>query len=591
MRINIIAQYHPAAALHQPRLWSTMLTDWENLPERVDASYIVVDPNQIYPDTIALDTENDVHGTLGYWSIAFRNSEGQLCIAPFFGRRENIRFTSLVVMHHAKWDLRVLANNKMHPPENFVCTMIAAYCMGLGKQDVTADARYTDAGMVGGLGLKYLARRHLGMEMQTWQEVKDKPDQQPEYNAKDSVATYLLLEKWLPDLPQHFWDIDMPLLPVLMAIEDRGIAINPDKLNDFEATLARALKNIDLPFNPFSPKQLQDYIYGTLGIEPYKFTDTGQPSTEKEVLEMIDDPIIRKVLEFKGLHKEQGTYVQNYIERMTLDGRIHSEFKQCSTATSRLSSAKPNLQNVPVSEMRELFIAGEGKKLIRVDWKQIELIASAVLAPEPKLIEMYMRLMKGEDIDIHQETADSLNVKRDFAKHLNFMLQNSSTTKDCAWKLSYELHISLDEARRHVESYYRKYPGLWRYKERIIEQSNVTKKVTNYMGRTLRVDALYAEDWRIRKQGERQAICFPIQSLAAEIVKLTMIDLHKKHKAPMLLQVHDELLFEVDEKDAVEYAHWLEEYIPTLVEIEGVRFPVEVSIGNNWWECMQNERP
>jgi len=93
MKISIIAQYHPAAALHQPRLWSTMLTDWENLPERVDASYIVVDPNQIYPDTVALDTENDVHGTLGYWSIAFRNSEGQLCIAPFFGRRENIRFT------------------------------------------------------------------------------------------------------------------------------------------------------------------------------------------------------------------------------------------------------------------------------------------------------------------------------------------------------------------------------------------------------------------------------------------------------------------------------------------------------------------
>jgi len=471
----------------------------------------------------------------------------------------------------------VLANNKMHPPENFVCTMIAAYCMGLGKQDVTADARYTDAGMVGGLGLKYLARRHLGMEMQTWQEVKDKPDDQEEYNAKDSVATYLLWEKWKPELPKHFWDIDMPLLPVLMAIEDRGIAIDPDKLNDFEATLAKALKNIDLPFNPFSTKQLQDYIYSDLGIEPYKFTDKGHPSVDQEVLEAIDDPVIRKVLEYKGLYKERGTYVQNYIERMTLDGRIHPEFKQCSTVTGRLSSAKPNLQNVPKTEIRALFIAPSGKKLIRVDYSQLELRVFAALTQEPEMLRAF-----AEGRNIHQETANITGLTYDQAKTLDFLMLFGGG----AWKISQEFKMPIDKAKACLARYFDKFKGIQPYFEQTIEEVSRTKKVYNWFGRVRRMDALYAEDWRVRKQGEREAINTPIQGTAAEIVKIAMIDLHKKHKAPILLQVHDELVFEVPPTELAHLARLVSEEMSGVMRLN-VPLKVDLKSGGNWADCQQ----
>ncbi|GAI52124.1 unnamed protein product, partial [marine sediment metagenome] len=136
-------------------------------------------------------------------------------------------------MQNAKWDIRVLRNNKMPVPKNIVDTMIAAYCLGLGKQEVRDEETYGDAGMIGGLGLKYLARRHLGMQMSTWQETKDHPEMIPEYNAKDSVATYLLWEKWNEKLPKFFWEIDMPLLGTIMAMEDRGISIDPRFLHNF----------------------------------------------------------------------------------------------------------------------------------------------------------------------------------------------------------------------------------------------------------------------------------------------------------------------------------------------------------------------
>jgi len=431
--------------------------------------------------------------------------------------------------------------------------------------------------------LKYLARRHLGFEMQTWLDVKVKPELMQEYTAMDSVATYLLWEKWEDQLPEHFWTIDMPLLPVIMAIEDRGVAINPNKLGEMGEYLAKAIEEIKaanlLPLHPFSPLQVQSYVYGELGIEPFKFTPTGQPSVEEEVLETIDDPVVKKILEYKGLYKEKDTYVENYVERLTLDNRVHPEFKQCRTATGRLSCARPNLQNVPKTEMRTLFVAPPGKKLIRVDWKQIELIVLAIISGDEEMLRVLTSSPMG---DIHQATADALGLSRYDGKTFNFAMIYRAEP----WTLSQEFHIPIDQAKSYMARYFEKYPGIRRYYTKIEEEAGANKKLYNLFGRMRRFDALYAEDWRVRKQGLKEAINFPIQSTAGEIVKLSMIDLDNKHSAPMILQVHDELLFEVDEKDTLEYAHWLEEYIPTLVEIEGVRFPVDVSIGNNWWEAM-----
>lgn len=579
---SVIAQFHPAAALHQPRLWAVMLDDWEHLPEVVPHEFSIVQGMPPTDVTLALDTENDTDGSLGLWSVAFRGADNGIEVVPFYGTTKTAPIQNRVVMHNAKWDLRVLRANKMPEPANVVDTMIAAYCLGHGRQDITS--KEAEGRMVGGLGLKYLARRHLGMEMQSWKETvgKEDPLEMAEYNAKDSVATLLLWEKFEPDLPQHFWDIDMPLLGTLMAIEDRGIAIDPKFLGTFAEHLEKALADIELPFNPFSTPQLRDYVYKTLGLQPWHFTDSGQPSVDSSVLETLDDPVIKKVLEYKSLYKEKGTYIDNYMERLTKDSRIHPEFKQCRTATGRLASAKPNLQNVPRDgDMRKLFVASPGCKLVCVDYSQLELRVFAAITGDPQMLEAFE---KGHDI--HQETSDYLqskgfNIDRYGAKTINFLMLYGGTE----WRISQEYHVTIDEAKALLLAYYKKFPYIRRYFEDTIDFANENKKVFNYYGRARRLDALYADDWRVRRQGEREAINMPIQATAADIVKLAMINLHQEHEAPMVLQVHDELLFEVDAAIAEDYAQWVKEHLGNLTEINGVKFPVDVGTGNNWVEA------
>lgn len=582
----VIAQYHPAAALHQPRMWSVMLDDWQNMPKKVDASYTVSDlPKDLYPRVFALDTENDELGRLGAWSIAYRD-EGRLLVTPYHGIRQTFRPTerSTVVMHNARWDIRVLQANKMLAPPTVVDTMIAAYCLGLARQDVK-DATRSGSQMIGGLGLKYLARRHLGIEMKTWEEVKDKPDELAEYNAKDAVATLLLWEQWEPKLPKHFWQIDMPLLAVCIAMEDRGIMVDPNFLQKYAETLDEKLSNVDLsvdgtPINPFSHKQVSDYIYGRLGYKPTKFTDNKQPSVDKEVLEAIDDPIVRHILEYREFYKERRTYVSNYLDKMGLDNRIHCDFKQTSTATGRLSSARPNLQNVTKNtELRKLFVAEAGSLLVRVDFSQLELRVFAALTQDPVMLKAF-----AEGKNIHQETADILGVSYDDAKTINFLMLYGGG----AWKISQEFGVPVDKAKAMIARYYATYPKIKAYHDEMIEKAHSERKVTNFFGRTRRLDGMYSEDWKTIKDSEREAINTPIQGTAADVVKLVMIDLHYKHQTPMILQVHDELLFEVAEGETTDYAQWLKDYIPTLVEINGVRFPVEVGIGKNWMEAMKN---
>jgi DNA polymerase-1 len=589
VKTTVICQYHPAAALHNPRLWSVMLDDWEHLPQQVDHDYVVV-PSTAIPNvkTLALDTESaDSTGGLGIWSVAYRDENGRIAVTPFYGcdHRPTFRDDQQVIMHYAKHDLRVLEKAGLPQPKNVVDTIIAAYCLGLGRQDVKTEGRESDTGLVGGLGLKYLGRRHLGMNMKTWDDVKDKPELVPAYNADDSVATLLLWEKWKPILPEHFWKIDMLLMRTLMAMEDRGIMLDPKFLATFSENLDADLAKYSFPFDPFSPKQVGEYIYKTLGIEPFRFTETGQPSADAEVLESIDDPVIKRLLEYKHLYQERNTYVKNYLEGMTPEGRIKCEFKQIRTATGRLSSAHPNLQNVPrEGNMRNLFIAPEGMLLVRADWIQIELLCIAIISGDEAMLDVFA---KGGDI--HQATADALGVDRNRAKTINFMMQYIADEKDAAWKLSSETGLTIDEARLYVSKYFGQYRGMKRWVDDTVEQVKTTHRVKDWFGRERRIDAAYAEDWRVRKQGFREGVNMPIQGTAGEIVKIAMNDLHYKHSAPMLLQVHDELVFEVPTKDARDYGYWLRDYLPTLTEIKGMRFPVEVGVGRTWKEAMNKD--
>lgn len=592
---KILCQYHPAASLHNPRLLADMLDDWTNLPEVVPhdftittwAENVVPDCPSPYGNLIALDTEQDGSGGLGQWSVAYRDSEGKLLVRPFFGAQPRFNFDNTpVVFHNAKYDLRVLRANKMREPKEIHDSMIQAYCLGLGKQapkDSSKERSGSD--MVGGLGLKYLARRHLGMQMKKWDEVKDDPDEVPEYNAKDSVATFLLAEKWLPILPKHYFEIDMPLLPVLMAMEDRGIQIDPAILVDLDKELDNRLANIDLPLNPHATQDIQSYVYGTLEIEPWKFTDGGQPSVEKEVLETIPDPLIKQIIEYKELHKEKGTYVDNYINAADENNRIHPEFKQTSTSTSRLSCARPNLQNVFKRDervkLRALFVAPRGKKIVRADYDQLDFRTLAAITQDPTIIKA---LNAGKKI--HQVTAEELNIKYDDAKTTNFGTMFGQE----AWGLSFELGITIGEAKAFLKNYFERFPNLKKYRDQMTEIAKSEKKVTiPFTNRTRRIDAMFVDQWRIRQEGIKEAINMPVQGLEAEVVKIGMIDLFYKHSICPVLQVHDELLFEIDDLEVDAFAHWLRDYIPTIVEFGDMKFPVSVGIGQNWYEAMNNE--
>ncbi len=584
-KYKLLAMYHPAASLHNPRLWSTLLDDWEHLPEQVPYDFTIAESRpRHFEGTYAVDTENAPDGSLGNWSVAQRNDAGEIIVTPYYRRQEGIQFGGEAILQNAKWDVRVLRANKMPEPTNIQDTMIAAYCLGLGRQDVKDNDERNADNMVGGLGLKYLARRHLGIPMRAWEEVKDHPELIPEYNAMDSVATLLLWEKFKPQLPKHYFDIDMPLLPVLMAMEDRGVRVDPNFLREYANSLDAQLKELSsrLPINAFSPEQVSTYIYGVLGVEPFKFTETGAPSVSSDVLETIDDPIVKQILEYKTLYKERGTYVGAYVNNIGLDGRIHCEFKQTRTATGRLSAARPNLQNVTKSGiLRSLFIAPPGKLLVRIDWKQLELLVFAIIANDERMLAAFR-----EGRDIHAETMVALGLtERRAAKVFNFQTIYGGE----AWKFSQEYHIPINEARKLMDKYFEQFPGVKRYFDRQKALAYEAKEVTNYFGRRRRLDSMFAEDWRVRQDGEREAINTPIQGTAAEIVKLAMIDLHQKHNAPMLLAVHDELLFEVDEKEAPEYARWLEGYVPKITIIDGWEFPVEVSYGRTWAETTEEK--
>lgn len=581
-RGKVICHYHPAAALHAPRLWATLLDDWENLPVKVPSDFMIVQKDtllSINPTSslAGFDTEQDGSGGLGQWSLAFRLGK-DLVVTPQFGVNKRFRFSCPVAAHNWKYDLRVLRANKMQEPKELHDTMIMAYCLGLGKQ-APKDSSKSKSGsdMVGGLGLKYLARRHLGMEMKRWDEVKDSEESIPEYNAKDSVATFLLAEKWLPILPKHYFDIDMPLLSVLMAIEDRGVQIDPAFLETYAKELDNRLADFDLPLNPHATQEIQSYVYGTLGIEPWRFTESGAPSVEAEVLESVKDPLVEQILQYKELYKDRGTYVENYVKMRDHNDRVHPELKQVSTSTGRLSCARPNLQNVDKDgDMRKLIVAKEGYKLVRLDFDQLEFRTLACITLDPILLSALAANKK-----IHQVTAEKMGIKYNDAKTVNFGVMFGQE----AWSLSQQLHITIGQARAFLKDYFETFPGIKRYRIEQTERVKAEKKATiPWTGRTRRIDAMYVEQWRIQQEGIKEGINLPVQGTAAEVVKVVMIDLHK-HNAPMILQVHDELIFEVQAKEAKDYAHWLKDYVPTIVEINGVRFPIGVTIGGTWYDC------
>jgi DNA polymerase-1 len=392
-------------------------------------------------------------------------------------------------------------------------------------------------------------------------------------------------------------ELELPLVPVLLDMENRGVRIDTGLLKIQSAELAEELAALEKEihhlaggsFNVASPKQLGVILFEKLGLTTGKKTKTGY-STGEEVLEKLDHPIAAKVLQWRELAKLKSTYVDALPEMVdSKDGRIHTRFNQALTSTGRLSSTQPNLQNIPIrtkrgQRVRQAFIADKGKKLLSMDYSQIELRILAHISEDPGLQRAFR-----DDLDIHAATAAEIfNVDLKFvtgdqrrsAKAVNFGIAYGQG----AFGLAENLGISNKEAQDIIGRYFDKFGGVREYIENTIKTAHEHGYVETLFGRRRYIEELNAKNHMLKKFGERAAINAPIQGTASDLVKKAMIDIGRNVSVAMVLQVHDELIFEGSEDE-------LTSHIPELVRIMEsamkLRVPLKVNyaIGNNWDEA------
>lgn len=400
-------------------------------------------------------------------------------------------------------------------------------------------------------------------------------------------------------------EIEIPLIEVLNAMEEEGIMIDPEYFNKFGTQVGEKINELEEKiyeiaggkFNLNSPKQLAEVLFINLNIAPVKKTKTGL-STNVEVLEELEargEEIAKYILEYRKLSKLKSTYIDALPKSADKNNRIHTNFNQTGTATGRLSSSDPNLQNIPVKtddgmKIREGFIAKEGYKLLGIDYSQIELRVLTEISGDENLIKAY-----GEGKDLHDLTARKIfglsekdEVKREqrtAAKIVNFSIIYGKT----AFGLSKELKITRKEAEDYIAKYFDEYPKVRDLETEIIKKAEETGYVKTYFNRRRDIEGIHSRNKNIKNQGERMAVNTVIQGTAAEVIKKVMIELYKflkgKEDIKMLLQVHDELIFEIKDEKVEEYKAVIENIMRNSVKFENVKLEVNSSVGKNWAEA------
>jgi DNA polymerase-1 len=400
-----------------------------------------------------------------------------------------------------------------------------------------------------------------------------------------------------------FREVDMPLLPVLFRMEEKGIRIDPGIFGTLSRELAEGTQEIEkkvaaiagAEFNINSPKQLSFLLFEKLGLPPVKRTKTGY-STDVEVLEQLKGAheIPGLVLEYRTLAKIRSTYV-DVLPGMVdpRDGRIHTTFHQTQTATGRLSSSDPNLQNIPVRadlgrRIRSGFVADPGCLFVGADYSQVELRLLAHLSGDAELTR---RFREGEDIHVATACAVfgvppsgvSPELRRR-AKVINFGILYGMSP----YGLSRELGIGGKEAKEYIDQYFRRYPGVYRYIEELKEQARKDGYVQTILGRRRVLRDINSQNKVLREAAERMAINTPIQGSAADIIKMAMIRVDREFRerstrAALVLQVHDELLAESPENDAAEVERLLKGAMEGVASLS-VPLTVSVSRGKHWGE-------
>ena len=550
-------------------------------------------------------------GEAAYVPLAHLNPglEGQLDRDQILAQMKPLLESSAVkkVGQHLKYDANVLANHGITLRGIAHDTMLQSYIID------AVGSRHD----MGSLALKYLGQRVISFEEVAGKGVKQVSfdhvdiEQAAAYAAEDADVTLRLHETLLPKLAAEpslndvYQRLELPLVPVLSKIERNGAFVGVDKLRAQSHEIAIRLAELESqacdlagqPFNLASPKQLGEILFEKLELPVIKKTPKGAPSTAEDVLaELANDYELPAVLiEHRGLAKLKSTYTDKLPEMVdSRTGRVHTSYHQAVTATGRLSSSDPNLQNIPIRtqegrRIRQAFIAPEGRKIVAADYSQIELRIMAHLSSDAGLLHAF-----ANELDVHSATAAEVfdvslegvtTDQRRKAKAINFGLIYGMS----AFGLAKQIGVARGEAQEYIDRYFARYPGVADYMDATRAIAHEQGYVETLLGRRLYLPEINARNKQRQLAAERTAINAPMQGTAADIIKLAMIDVDAwltdtGLDAKMIMQVHDELVFEVADDACETLCDNVTQRMANVIELQ-VPLLTEVGVGDNWDEA------
>ncbi|KMQ51436.1 DNA polymerase I [Chitinispirillum alkaliphilum] len=550
--------------------------------------------------SLAVEEENGIYIPLGHKSGSNLDIQSVLDeLRDIIEDREILK-----IGQNLKYEMQVFRNYGIHMRGAGFDTMIAAYLIDPGKRQYDLDL---------------LVPEWLELEVTPFVSIvgKDKSrtvadveiDKVAQYAAEIVCLPLLLREKLKPLLIERnclglFEDIELPLIQVLADVEWQGIKIDTELLSSLSKQFSEEIETISgeifslagEEFNLNSPKQIADLFFGKMGLPGGKKTKSGAFSTNVEVLEKLSErySIVQKLLDYREKKKLLSTYIDSLPAQIyPQSSRVHTSFNQAVTATGRLSSTNPNLQNIPIRtengrKIRDAFVAEQGKLLVAADYSQIELRILAHLSDDTFLVEAFKN-----DQDIHTQTAAAIysvhpelvtSQMRRVAKTINFGLMYGMGPVN----LSKQLKISFGEARKFIETYFHQFPAIRNYMDTAIENARLTGYTETLLGRRRYLPEISASNRNVREAAERTAINTPVQGTAADIIKIAMIRIAENicqwPGAHMLLQVHDELIFEIPENRAREFALWISEVMANAFTLK-VPLKVDTGTGKHWGDA------
>ena len=506
-----------------------------------------------------------------------------------------------------KYDAHVLANVDIELNGIIDDTMLKSYCL-----DSVASRHNMDD-----LALHYLNHSTIhysdvagsGKKQLTFNQVNI--DEAMPYACEDVIITnelnnfFEIKLQAFPKLVALYKSIEIPLIKVMLRLERNGALLDETSLFNQQVEIKAEMVKIQSlafeiagdEFNLESPKQIQQILFSEegFGLEPKKKTAKGQPSTNEEALKLLDHPLVDLILSYRTLTKLNSTYLEalpKKINRRT--GRLHTSYHQAVTATGRLSSSKPNFQNIPIrteqgAQIRSAFIANKGSVILAADYSQIELRIMAHISEDKNLIKAF-----NNNEDVHRSTASQVfdteiskvtKDQRRKAKAINFGLIYGMS----AFGLARQIDVSRTEAKQYIDGYFENYPGVLQFMNETKEMAKSQGYVETVLGRRLYLPQINSKNKMLQQHALRTAINAPMQGSSADIIKKAMLDIQawidrENHEIKMFMQVHDELVFELEAEKANEYANSIKLMMSNALKLH-IPLEVDIGIGSNWQEA------